>query len=123
MSKTGEERAAERLNRRGALFMLALLAPLSGIGAGFIGAAFRFTLAEADFLRGVVIAWTYGWSIAGFVFVVVRVPDCWRTCWYRNTVIIYRCIGRRRFMREPISICRALHLPTWSGRWRGCCGR
>jgi chloride channel protein, CIC family len=60
-------------NRSGALFVLTLLAPLSGIGAGFIGAAFRFTLAEADFLRGTVIAWAYGSSIAGFVLVVALV--------------------------------------------------
>lgn len=51
--------------------MLALIAVLGGIGAGLIGALFRLALKAANRLRGEVIVWAHGWSLGGFLLLVM----------------------------------------------------
>jgi chloride channel protein, CIC family len=68
MSVLDEEGPAAQ-DRRGSLLVLGLVAPLGGIGAGVIGAAFRLALEEADRARSVLIAWAEG-GVGGFVLVV-----------------------------------------------------
>jgi CIC family chloride channel protein len=54
----------------GHLLALALLALVAGVLAGLIGAIFRLTLAEADGLRNVFIAWAHGQAALGFACVL-----------------------------------------------------
>jgi CIC family chloride channel protein len=52
------------------LLALALLALVAGALAGFVGAVFRLTLAEADGLRNALIAWAHGRAALGFACVL-----------------------------------------------------
>jgi chloride channel protein, CIC family len=54
----------------GSLLALALLAPLSGAGAGLIVAIFQLALTQADHWREVLIARAHDERIAGFVLVI-----------------------------------------------------
>jgi CIC family chloride channel protein len=55
----------------GNLLALALLAPIVGAAAGFVGAVFRLALEKADRLRDTLIAWAQGEHLEGFLIVVV----------------------------------------------------
>ena len=72
-SLRGDKTEDEQPHTRVSLLVLALLAPLSGIAVGFVGASFRFALVKADVLREGWIGWAYGWGIAGFALVVAGV--------------------------------------------------
>jgi CIC family chloride channel protein len=50
---------------------LALLALVAGALAGFVGAIFRLTLAEADGIRNAFIAWAHGQAALGFLCVLM----------------------------------------------------
>jgi len=54
----------------GSLLALALLSPIVGAGAGFLGALFLMALKRADAARNALIAWAHGEHWAGFVLVV-----------------------------------------------------
>ena len=53
----------------GSLLVLALLAPIAGIGAGLIGAVFRLALKQADDLRNAIILWSRGQQLVGLMLV------------------------------------------------------
>jgi CIC family chloride channel protein len=53
----------------GSLLVLALLAPIAGIGAGLIGAVFRLALKQADHLRNATILWARGEQLVGLMLV------------------------------------------------------
>ena len=57
-------------DRRG-LLRLALIALAVGAMTGVAGAIFRLALAQADRLRDAIIAWAHGYSLGGFVVVVL----------------------------------------------------
>jgi CIC family chloride channel protein len=79
VSKDKEETAAsarrpgqgENADERTGLLALALLSLVAGAVTGLVGAAFRFSLDQADRFRDVVIKWAHQWEIAGLVLVVV----------------------------------------------------
>jgi CIC family chloride channel protein len=48
-----------------------MLSLVAGAVSGLIGAAFRLTLEEADRLRGALVTWAHGWSVAGLVLVTL----------------------------------------------------
>ena len=50
--------------------MLALLAPIAGAAAGFLGAIFRLALARADRSRDALVVWAHGQKTTGFLLVV-----------------------------------------------------
>ena len=60
-------------DRPGWLFVLAIVAPLAGCGAGLVGALFRLTLLAADRVRVALVLSLHGWSVGGFVVVVALV--------------------------------------------------
>jgi len=60
----------EAADGRGSLLALALLSPIVGAGAGFLGALFLMALKRADAARNALIAWAHGEHWAGFVLVV-----------------------------------------------------
>jgi chloride channel protein, CIC family len=62
--------AADRGARFGSLLVLAVLAPIAGAASGLVGALFRLTLAEADRLRGVLIASAQQRGFAGLLMVM-----------------------------------------------------
>jgi CIC family chloride channel protein len=66
-----EQKVVENAEQPGSLLVLALLAPLVGAIAGFLGAIFRLALARADRFRNGFIAWAHGRQISGFLMVVV----------------------------------------------------
>jgi len=57
----------------GGLFVLAIVAPLAGCGAGLVGALFRLTLIVADRVRDTLILSLRGWSVGGLIVVVALV--------------------------------------------------
>jgi CIC family chloride channel protein len=54
----------------GSLLALALLALVAGAVAGLVGAIFRLSLVEADYLRDAFIGWAHGRDAMGFVLVL-----------------------------------------------------
>src|SRR5690349_24591023 len=57
------EKGAPRIDRRGDLLVLGLVAPFAGLGCGLICAMFRMELVEADRVRNDLIAWAQGEKI------------------------------------------------------------
>ncbi|MGA9947556.1 MAG: ClC family H(+)/Cl(-) exchange transporter, partial [Xanthobacteraceae bacterium] len=57
-------------DRRG-LLKLALIALAVGAMTGVAGAVFRIVLAHADRLRDATVAWAHGYSLGGFLVVVL----------------------------------------------------
>ncbi|MFO1408113.1 MAG: chloride channel protein [Steroidobacteraceae bacterium] len=55
----------EKAAPRSDLIVLGLLAPVAGIAAGALGAAFRLVLDHANGLRDLLVARTGGWGIGG----------------------------------------------------------
>ena len=64
------EHAAGSAEVSDGLVALALLSLLGGAAAGFLGAAFRLSLDQADRLRDTLIAWAHGEVLVGFLLVV-----------------------------------------------------
>jgi CIC family chloride channel protein len=58
-------------SRNNDLWLLAVLAPLAGAGAGLICAVFRLALEAADRASDGLIHWSHQWQIAGFLLVVL----------------------------------------------------
>lgn len=56
---------------RGNFILLAILALVVGVFAGFLGAMFRLALTHADIWRNILIGWAHAWGLAGFLAVVV----------------------------------------------------
>jgi CIC family chloride channel protein len=54
----------------GNLVVLGLIAILAGMVSGFVGAVFRMTLVQVDYLRGALIDWAHGEKLAGFFLVI-----------------------------------------------------
>src|SRR5262249_47579927 len=57
--------------RQGSLLILSLLALAAGAVSGLVGAMFRLSLAEADRLRDLLIAWAHGQAWPGFALIVL----------------------------------------------------
>ena len=55
----------------GSLLLLALLAMIVGAAAGFLGAAFRLSLLQADVLRYALIRWAQGEKLAGLALIII----------------------------------------------------
>lgn len=66
---TENEPADEARDGGESFFWLAILAPIVGAYAGFIGAVFRLALEQADLARTMLIAWAHGHSVA-WIFLV-----------------------------------------------------
>ena len=64
------ELTAEATQGPGSLLVLAALSLVVGAASGLLGALFRLALERADFLRDAVVAWAYGWKLAGFLLVI-----------------------------------------------------
>ena len=64
------ELTAEATQGPGSLLVLAALSLVVGAASGLLGALFRLALERADLLRDAVVAWAYGWKLAGFLLVI-----------------------------------------------------
>ncbi len=76
MTDSSQEGGEPRKTPPGNLLVLAVVAVLGGMGAGFIGALFRLALKGAARLRGEVIVWVHGWGFLGFAALVILVAIC-----------------------------------------------
>lgn len=76
MTKNSEEEDAPQKTPPGNLLVLGVVAMFGGIGAGLIGALFRLALINANRLRGALIGWAHGWSVGGFVLLVIVIALC-----------------------------------------------
>jgi chloride channel protein, CIC family len=61
--------SADAVEGPGDLLTLALLAPIIGAAAGFVGALFRLALEKADRTRDALIGWAHGEHLVGFLVV------------------------------------------------------
>jgi CIC family chloride channel protein len=68
-TKTDVEEVADE-KPRSDLILLAVLAPLAGLGAGVIGALFRLALEQANRFREALSGWLAAWGVGGFVLFV-----------------------------------------------------
>jgi CIC family chloride channel protein len=59
----------EEADDRSGLLGLALVSLVAGAVTGLVGGVFRLCLDQADHFRGVFVAWTHQWGIAGLVIV------------------------------------------------------